>query len=162
VLLAIGVALALLPPIADIPARPPTDRSPACCSAASPACPARSALALRGVPAPRHPLALLAVERARRQRQTATIAVAGVVASLSLAVALTVMVGSFRESVLAWLDTVLPADLYVRSGTGGPGSEPATVPAELATRAAAIAGVTRVESQRVTQLSSTRRSRPSR
>jgi putative ABC transport system permease protein len=114
---------------------PPTDRSPACCSAASPACRARSASRCAACPAPRHPLALLAVERARRQRNTATIAVAGVVASLSLAVALTVMVGSFRESVLAWLDTVLPADLYVRSGSGGPSSEPATLPAELAARA---------------------------
>jgi len=61
-------------------------------------------------------LALLAVERARHQRHTATIAVAGVVASLSLSIALTVMVASFRESVTQWLDTVLPADLYARAG----------------------------------------------
>ena len=60
-------------------------------------------------------LALLALQRARHQRHTATIAVAGVVASLALAVALTVMVASFRDSVTHWLDTVLPADLYVRT-----------------------------------------------
>jgi len=150
-LLVTGVALALLPPITDIPLA--AYGSVACLLLGGIACvPGAIGLALRGVRAPRHPLALLAVERARRQRNTATIAVAGVVASLSLAVALTVMVGSFRESVLAWLDTVLPADLYVRSGSGGPGSEPATLPAELAARAAAIDGVTRVESQRVTQL----------
>ena len=47
----------------------------------------------------RRPETLLALERARRQRHTATTAVAGVVASLSLSVALTVMVGSFRASV---------------------------------------------------------------
>ena len=60
-------------------------------------------------------LPLLAVERARRVRASAAVAVSGVVASLSLAVALTVMVASFRDSVAHWLDKVLPADLYLRT-----------------------------------------------
>ncbi|MDB5731293.1 MAG: transporter permease, partial [Variovorax sp.] len=64
-------------------------------------------------------LPMLAVERARRMRDTAAIAVSGVVASLSLAVALTVMVASFRDSVTRWLDVVLPADLYLRSTPPG-------------------------------------------
>ena len=64
------------------------------------------------------PLRCWRCERARHERSSATIAVAGVVASLALAVALTVMVASFRESVTQWLDTVLPADLYVRSAAG--------------------------------------------
>jgi putative ABC transport system permease protein len=64
---------------------------------------------------------MLAIERARRMRGTAAVAVSGVVASLSLAVALTVMVASFRESVTHWLDVVLPADLYVRATSGGRG-----------------------------------------
>lgn len=67
-------------------------------------------------------LPMLAVERARRMRGTAAVAVSGVVASLSLAVALTVMVASFRDSVTHWLDVVLPADLYVRATSGGRGS----------------------------------------
>ncbi|PIF73883.1 putative ABC transport system permease protein [Variovorax sp. 54] len=70
----------------------------------------------------RRVLPMLAVERARRMRGTAAVAVSGVVASLSLAVALTVMVASFRESVTHWLDVVLPADLYVRATSGGRGS----------------------------------------
>lgn len=49
-------------------------------------------------------LLMLAVERARRVRESAAVAVSGVVASLSLAVALTVMVASFRDSVTHWLD----------------------------------------------------------
>ena len=65
----------------------------------------------------RHLLPMLAIERARRVRSSAAVAVSGVVASLSLAVALTVMVASFRESVTRWLDVVLPADLYVRTAT---------------------------------------------
>ena len=58
-----------------------------------------------------HLLPLLAVERARRVRESAAVAISGVVAALSLAVALTVMVGSFRGSVTQWLNVVLPADL---------------------------------------------------
>lgn len=64
-------------------------------------------------------LPMLAIERARRMRGTAAVAVSGVVASLSLAVALTVMVASFRDSVTHWLDVVLPADLYVRATSSG-------------------------------------------
>ncbi|MDF1484438.1 ABC transporter permease [Ramlibacter sp. H39-3-26] len=76
------------------------------------------------------PLPLLAVERARRMRESAAVAVSGVVASLALAVALTVMVASFRDSVARWLDVVLPADLYVRdTAADGPGFAPAFVDA---------------------------------
>jgi hypothetical protein len=70
--------------------------------------------------------AWLALHRASHDRQEATVAVAGVVASLSLAVALTVMVSSFRDSVTQWLDQVLPADLYVRSATRSTTADGAT------------------------------------
>ena len=92
-------------------------------------------------------LPLLAVERARRVRESAAVAVSGVVASLSLAVALTVMVSSFRMSVTSWLDTVLPAALYVRSGVGSSTAlayfDPAFVQA-----AATLPGVQRISVQR--------------
>ena len=64
---------------------------------------------------------LMALQRARHFRWQATVAICGIVASLSLAVALTVMVASFRGSVTQWLDTVLPADLYVRTAQAGAG-----------------------------------------
>ena len=41
----------------------------------------------------------------------------------SLAVALTVMVASFRDSVAHWLDVVLPADLYVRTAVSSASAE---------------------------------------
>ena len=148
-LLAAGVLLALLPPIGGIPLA--AYGSVAFLLLGGIACvPAGIGLLLRVVRPPSHALALIAVERARHERHSATIAVAGVVASLSLAVALTVMVGSFRVSVLQWLDTVLPADLYVRAGIGGPGTEVASLPPELAPRAAQLPGVLRTEAQRVT------------
>lgn len=55
----------------------------------------------------------LALSRLAAVPGQASIASAGIVASLSLMVAMAVMVGSFRDSVVQWLDRVLPADLYV-------------------------------------------------
>ena len=97
-------------------------------------------------------LPLLAVERARRVRESAGVAVSGVVASLSLAVALTVMVASFRQSVTSWLDVVLPADLYVRTSVSAAASDSAYFSPEFVERVAAVPGVQRVSSLRVTQL----------
>ncbi|MDP3823726.1 MAG: ABC transporter permease [Burkholderiales bacterium] len=150
-LLLAGVLLALLPPLFEIPLAAYV--SVACLLLGGIACvPAGVGLLLARVAPPTHPLALLAVERARHQRHTATIAVAGVVASLSLAVALTVMVASFRDSVTQWLDTVLPADLYVRAAASVSAGEVATLPPELLRRASTLPGVARVESQRVSQV----------
>ena len=94
------------------------------------------------------PLALLAVERARRVRASAAVAVSGVVASLSLAVALTVMVASFRDSVTQWLDQVLPATLYVRVAAGTQSNNTATLDPEFVRQAATLPGVVRVGTQR--------------
>ena len=95
----------------------------------------------------RNPVAALAVARAFDQRHTATAAVAGVVASLSLVVALTVMVTSFRDSLVAWLDDVLPADVYVRAAPGASQGPVFLPPAVLA--AAAGPGVRQVRSERL-------------
>ncbi|WP_353362303.1 FtsX-like permease family protein [Acidovorax sp. FG27] len=101
-----------------------------------------------------HPLPLLALERARRMRGTAAVAVGGVVASLSLAVALTVMVSSFRGSVIQWLDAVLPAPLYVRIAAAGSGGDEATAtfPAGFAESVARLPGVERLQPLRVGNL----------
>jgi putative ABC transport system permease protein len=105
----------------------------------------------RVLPAARSVLLLLAVERAREQRSQASVAVAGVVASLSLGVALTVMVGSFRHAVDDWLQQLLPADLYLHSAPGS-GIEGALLPPGLAASAAALPGVARVVPQRALPL----------
>jgi putative ABC transport system permease protein len=93
-------------------------------------------------------LPLLAVARARHQRETAAVAVSGVVASLSLAVALTVMVASFRESVTQWLNQILPADLYVRSAGNLGASDTVFFSPEFVQAAAKLPGVTRLQAQR--------------
>jgi putative ABC transport system permease protein len=100
-----------------------------------------------------HPPLLLSLERARRMRHTATVAIAGVVASLSLSVALTVMVASFRGSVTTWLDVVLPADLYARTSKTTDGNDALHLDQALLTRIASLPGVTRAIGIRVSQLS---------
>ena len=97
-------------------------------------------------------LPLLAVERARRVRESAAVAVSGVVASLSLAVALTVMVASFRDSVTRWLDVVLPADLYARTAEGSAAGDAAFLDPGFVQAASQAEGVARVSTQRVRPL----------
>ena len=97
-------------------------------------------------------LPLLAVERARRVRESAAVAVSGVVASLSLAVALTVMVASFRDSVTHWLDVVLPADLYVRTTLSTSASDAAYFSPEFVQALTGLPGVARVSTLRSTSL----------
>jgi len=100
----------------------------------------------------RHPLALLAVERARRQRGSAAVAVGGVVAALSLAVALTVMVASFRDSFTRWLDLALPADLYLRTASTAATGDTAYLPPGFAAAAAQLPGVRRLGTLRAVPL----------
>ena len=100
-------------------------------------------------------LPMLAVERARRVRASAAVAVSGVVASLSLAVALTVMVASFRDSVTHWLDVVLPADLYVRTAMPSgsvAASDTVYFTPEFVAAIARVKGVNRISTLRTTML----------
>ena len=148
-LLAAGVVLAMLPPIGGVPLAAYISVALILLGGII-ALPPLVGWLLDGVaPLVAHkPLALLAVERARRMRAGAAIAVSGVVASLSLAVALTVMVGSFRGSMLQWLDTVLPAALYVRTSGSAGSSEHAYFDPQLVQAIRALPGVDRLRPQR--------------
>ncbi len=107
---------------------------------------------LAAVATPRSALPLLALQRARFQRRTATAAVAGVVASLALSVALTVMVTSFRQGVATWLDSVLPADLYARSASSSGAAEQAWLEPAFVQATAQLPGVLRVQAARIRPL----------
>ncbi len=98
------------------------------------------------------PLALLAIERTRKQREAAAVTIGGIVASLSLAVALTVMVQSFRDSVRSWLDQVLPADIYLRSARSMSANETVFFDPEFVQAIADVAGIARIQPQRITAL----------
>jgi putative ABC transport system permease protein len=150
-LIAVSLALLFVPPVFDMPLAAYV--SVGLLLLGGIVCvPGGVGLLLRVIAPPRQALALLAVERARHQRQTATVAVAGVVASLALSVALTVMVASFRESITTWLDTVLPADLYARAGASTGGSDVITLAPGWVRDAAGVDGVIRIETLRVSSV----------
>src|SRR6266568_2740554 len=70
------------------------------------------------------------------------VSLAAIVAAVSLMVSMAIMVTSFRQSLDEWLERVLPADLYLRTGAG---SDTAFLsPAEQRV-IAALPGVRRVE-----------------
>ncbi|RZL86741.1 MAG: ABC transporter permease, partial [Variovorax sp.] len=75
------------------------------------------------------------------------------VASLSLAVALTVMVASFRDSVTRWLDVVLPADLYLRAASAGAAGDAGAFAPALVQAIAQVPGVARVGTVRARPVS---------
>jgi putative ABC transport system permease protein len=150
-LIALGVALAFAPPVAGLPLAAYASVAALLFGGVA-LVPAAVEALLAAWPVPRSALPLLAWRRARLQRATATAAVAGVVASLALSVALTVMVASFRDGVSRWLNDVLPADLYARSASSASAGETAWLPPGFAERAAALPGVTRVAASRVRSL----------
>ncbi|WP_176159409.1 lipocalin-like domain-containing protein [Prosthecobacter debontii] len=69
----------------------------------------------------------LAVAQIRASTHRLSISVAALAVSLALTVAIAVMVGSFRQTVLYWVDQTLGADLYVRPGTPARSQSPPTL-----------------------------------
>jgi putative ABC transport system permease protein len=147
-LLTVGAVAATLPPIAGLPLAAYAAVAALLFGGVA-LVPAVVHGVLAWVPPPKGALALLAVQRARMQRQTATAAVAGVVASLALSVALTVMVASFRTGVSDWLGSVLPADLYARSAGSGATADQAWLPPDFIDKARLLDGVQRVQGSRL-------------
>jgi len=153
VLLAAAGVLAQVPPVAGLPLAAYVSVGLLLVGGIACLPPAVGAVYDRVAPAVAHRLLpLLAVERARRVRETAAVAVSGVVAALSLSVALTVMVASFRDSVARWLDVVLPADLYVRTASSTAAADTAFLDEALVRAAAATPGVARIATQRARPL----------
>ncbi len=118
VFLVLALALAYVPPIGGLPLA----------GFAAIACVLVGALAL--LPALAHRLFArlpsmraiapdLARQRVANAPGQAVIAAGGVLASVALAVAMAIMVASFRDSVDRWLARALPADLYIRAGRAG-------------------------------------------
>lgn len=64
----------------------------------------------------------IAVAHLRGTARYATLSVSAIVVSFSLMVAMAIMVASFRDSLDAWVQRLLPADLYLRAGYVGQAS----------------------------------------
>lgn len=150
-LLALGGLLAALPPLGGMPVA--AYLGMLCLLAGGLALVPALVRALTALLArlPAGPLLLLARERSRDQATEARRALAGVLVALALAVAMTVMIGSFRESLLRWLDHALPADLYVRSSLRGADGLPAALPPAYLAAVDRLPAVARSAPQRSTR-----------
>ncbi|HEY7673841.1 MAG TPA: FtsX-like permease family protein [Burkholderiales bacterium] len=73
----------------------------------------------RGAPALGPVAARVGLAQLRSASGAAGVSLAAIVASVSLVVSMAIMIASFRQSLDEWLERVLPADLYVRTGAGG-------------------------------------------
>lgn len=97
------------------------------------------------------PLAFqLALAQLRASAGQVSLCLAPLVASVAVATAMAIMVGSFRNSLEEWLDRLLPADLYLRAGVAG---DSAFLPPAEQRRLAATPGVASIEFRRSRLLS---------
>jgi len=106
-------------------------------------------IALALMPIPRRAAPQLALAQLRGAPGPAAVTLAAIVASLSLMVAMAIMVASFRQALDAWLIDILPAELYVRANAGG---DSGYMDAADQARIASLPGVLRVEFLREQQL----------
>jgi putative ABC transport system permease protein len=104
---------------------------------------------LAALPLPRGGPPRLALLQLRGAPGQVAVSLAAIVAAVSLMVSMAIMVASFRISLDAWLERILPADLYVRAGAAG---DTAYLGADDQARLAALPGVRRAEFQREQQL----------
>ncbi len=105
---------------------------------------ALSLLHMPNAPAPR-----LALAQLRGAPGQAAVSLAAIVASVSLTVSMVIMVASFRDSLDAWLERILPADMYFRAASGG---DTAYLTPDVQAMLAGLPGVRRAEFLREQQL----------
>jgi putative ABC transport system permease protein len=108
-----------------------------------------AAMATALLPTPRGAAPQLALAQLRGAPGQVTMSLAAIVASVSLMVSMAIMVASFRNSLDAWLERILPADLYIRAASGG---ETAFIDPQVQSRIVALPGMRHVEFQREQQI----------
>jgi putative ABC transport system permease protein len=98
-------------------------------------------------------LGRLAARTVQRAVSRTGVAVAALMVAVSVTIGVTLMIGSFRSTVVNWLELTLRADVYVGGASAGAGAAP-TLPPGIIARVAAVPGVASVESVRVVQIAS--------
>ncbi len=141
-----GVVLTALPPVNDLPVFGYV--AIACLIiGAILAMPQLASVALRSAPQPGSVPARLALAYLRASPGRVAAMLAAMVASVSLMVAMAIMVTSFRHSLEDWLTVMLPADLYVRGA-----SDSVKFAADERLAMARESGIARAEFMRTTSL----------
>ena len=108
-----------------------------------------AALAFRLAPALGPRPVRLGLAQLRGAPGQAGVSLAAIVAAVSLMVSMAIMVASFRQSFDEWLERILPADLYLRSGAA---SDTAYLSTADQQAIAALPGVRRAEFLRIQRL----------
>jgi putative ABC transport system permease protein len=140
-LLAAGAAFSMLPPLAELPVGGYLSITLLLCGALLLV--PRVASAVAGLMPPGNTAwSRLAVLQLREASNQVSIGLAALVASVSLCVAMAIMVASFRSSLGEWLERILPADLYLRAAPSG---DSAFLPPAVQRQIASAPGVRRVE-----------------
>lgn len=146
-LIAAGIAATFVPPVADLPLFGYLAIA-LILTGGILAIPAVAQAGLSRLPAPRALQFSLALAHLRATPGRFAATLAAVVASVALMVSMAIMVASFRQSLDDWLGLVLPADLYLRSG-----SDSAFLSAADQRAIAHVHGVSRAEFMRATSVS---------
>jgi putative ABC transport system permease protein len=97
--------------------------------------------------------ALLASRSLAGSLRRTSVLVAALGTSVAMMTAVGIMVGSFRQTVVAWMDAELPADLYIRPAGSPATDQHPTIAAALSDAIARIPGVQRVQRLRAYEIS---------
>lgn len=88
---------------------------------------------------------LIAVSATQAALGRASVAICGLLVSLAMAISVTIMIGSFRTTVILWMEQVLVADLYISPEVADAAARPEPFPGDIAQRIAQVPGVEAVD-----------------
>jgi putative ABC transport system permease protein len=97
--------------------------------------------------------ALLASRSLATSLRRTSVLVAALATAVAMMVSVGIMVGSFRQTVVSWMNNQLPADLYVRPAGDPAADRHPTISPELAEKIASLPGVAAVDRLRAYQIS---------
>jgi putative ABC transport system permease protein len=97
--------------------------------------------------------ALLASRSLAGSLRRTSVLVAALCTAVAMMTAVGIMVGSFRQTVVAWMDSELPADLYIRPAGNSATDQHPTISPELSDAIAKLAGVQTVQRLRAYEIS---------
>jgi putative ABC transport system permease protein len=149
VLLLLGGAAALAPPVAELPLFGYLAVALILAGGAAMPWLLGALLRLADRRLERRPVLFLALKPLSYAPRQASIALAGLVASTSLTIAMAIMVASFRHSVDVWLGDILYADLYLRL----PPTQSGALTPEDQARLAAVPGIAKISFGKTTMIS---------
>jgi len=140
-LLVIGAVCALVPPVAGLPLFGYVSIALLLLGTIA-LMPRIASLVFARLPMPRKSEYALGLAQLRAAPGQAMVSLASIVAAVSLAASIAIMVVSFRTSLENWLEHILPGDMFVR--TSGYGDTPYLSP-EVQARLTRVPGVRRIE-----------------